>query len=127
MTRSNRRAAGHAEQPSAALFDRRTLQATPERGTRAGEDGAKRQRGSTVPMAVEILGHPMALPVTPANEHDRREVSPLAAQGQDVTGMATQCQYLVPRDCDRFCAQGYWGSLRVVEPPDCPGIWIAPQ
>lgn len=31
-----RLAAGHAEQPSAALFDSRTLHSTPESGTRAG-------------------------------------------------------------------------------------------
>lgn len=44
-------------------------------------------------MAVETLGHPMALPVTPANEQDRSEVSPWAAKVQDVTGDAVVIAY----------------------------------
>lgn len=72
--------AGRAEQPSAAIFDSRTLPSTPESGTRAGEDGAKRTRGSIVHMAVDTLGHLLALHVTPANEQDRSELRPLAAK-----------------------------------------------
>ena len=33
--------AGHTEQPSAAIFDSRTLQSSPESGHRTGYDGAK--------------------------------------------------------------------------------------
>jgi transposase len=55
-----RLAAGLTEEPSAALFDSRTLQSTPESGTRAGYDRAKRRRGSKVHMAVDILGHLLA-------------------------------------------------------------------
>jgi transposase len=36
-------------QPSAAIFDSRTLQSTPESGTRADYDGATRRRGSEPP------------------------------------------------------------------------------
>ena len=45
-------AQGRNALPSAAIFDSRTLQSTPESGTRAGYDGAKRRRGSQVHMAV---------------------------------------------------------------------------
>jgi transposase len=41
-----RLAEGRNEQPSAAIFDSRTLQSTPESGERAGYDGAKRKKGT---------------------------------------------------------------------------------
>ena len=47
---------GRPEEPSAAIFDSRTLQSTPESGGRAGYDGAKRKKGSKVHMAVDTLG-----------------------------------------------------------------------
>jgi hypothetical protein len=50
-------AQGRNAQPSAAMFDSRTLQSTPASGPRAGDDGATRRRGSKGPMAVETLGH----------------------------------------------------------------------
>jgi transposase len=79
-------AQGRNAQPSAAIFDSRTLQSTPESGTRAGYDGAKRRRGSKVHMAVDTLGHLLALPVTAANEQDRSQVHRLAEKVQEVTG-----------------------------------------
>ena len=51
-----RLAAGRAEQPSAAIFDGRTLQSSPESGARAGYDGHKRKKGSKVHLAVDTLG-----------------------------------------------------------------------
>ena len=39
---------GRREEPTAAVFDSRTLQSTPESGGRAGYDGAKRRKGSKV-------------------------------------------------------------------------------
>jgi transposase len=39
-------AAGRKAQPTAAIFDSRTLQSTPESGEHAGYDGAKRRKGS---------------------------------------------------------------------------------
>jgi transposase len=62
-----RLAEGRAAHPSAAILDSRTLQSTPERGARAGDDGAKRTRGSKGQMAVDTLGHLRALHVTPAD------------------------------------------------------------
>ena len=55
-----RRAQGRKAEPSTAIFDSRTVQSTPESGTRAGYDGAKRRRGSKVHMAVDTLGHLLA-------------------------------------------------------------------
>lgn len=60
--------------PTAAIVDGRTLQSTPESGAHAGYDGARRRKGSKVHMAVDTLGHPLALHVTPANEQDRDQV-----------------------------------------------------
>jgi transposase len=83
-----RRAQGCTAEPSAAIFDRRTLQSTPASGTRAGYDGAKRWRGSKVHLAVDTLGHLLALHVTAANEQDRSQVRALAEKVQEVTGDA---------------------------------------
>ena len=51
-----RTAQGRPAEPSAVLLDSRTLQSTPESGQRAGYDGAKRRKGSTVHVAVDTLG-----------------------------------------------------------------------
>src|ERR1700760_2290429 len=67
-----RLAAGRPEEPTVAIIDSRTLRSTPESGTRAGYDGAKRKRGSKVHMAVDTLGHLLALHVTPADVGDRQ-------------------------------------------------------
>ena len=64
-------AAGRAEQPSAVILDGRPLQSTPESGERAGFDGAKYKKGSKVHLAVDTLGHVLALHVTAANEQER--------------------------------------------------------
>ena len=52
---------GRKESPTAAIIDSRTLQSTPESGGRAGYDGAKRRKGSKVHLAVDTLGHLLAL------------------------------------------------------------------
>ena len=83
-----RTAAGKSEQPSAAIFDARTLQSTPESGGegRAGYDGHKRRKGSKSHAAVDTMGHLLALLVTPANEQERAQVAELAEQVQEATG-----------------------------------------
>jgi transposase len=96
-----RLAAGRTEEPSAAIFDSRTLQSTRESGPRAGYDGAKRRRGSKVHMAVDILGYLLAAHVTAASEQDRSQVSALAAKVQEVTGDAVELA---------FVDQGYTGA-----------------
>ena len=94
-------AQGRNALPSAAIFDSRTLQSTPESGTRVGYDGAKRRRGSKVHMAVDTLGHLLALHVTAANEQDRSQVHTLAEKVQEVTGDAVELAYV---------DQGYTGA-----------------
>ena len=94
-------AAGRPEEPTAAIIDSRTLRSTPESGTRAGYDGAKRKRGSKVHMAVDTLGHLLALHVTPADVGDRAAVKRLAADIQDATGDSV---------CLAYVDQGYTGE-----------------
>ncbi len=96
-----RLAEGRAGQPTAAVLDSRTLQSTPESGARAGYDGAKRRRGSKVHMAVDTLGHLLALHVTPASAQDREQVVALAAAVQEATGEAVALAY---------ADQGYTGA-----------------
>ena len=96
-----REIAGRAPQPSAAIFDGRTLQSSPESGARAGYDGHKRRKGSKVHMAVDTLGHLLALLVTPANEQERAQVAELAEQVQEATGASVEVA---------FVDQGYTGE-----------------
>jgi transposase len=88
-------------QPSAAIFDGRTLQSTPESGSRAGFDGAKKKKGSKVHIAVDTLGNLLALKVTAANEQERHQVAELSAQVQEVTGQTVEIA---------FVDQGYTGK-----------------
>jgi transposase len=97
-----REARGRNRQPSAAIFDSRTLQSTPESGSRAGYDGAKRRKGSKVHAAVDTLGNLLALLVTPANEQDRAQVGELAQAVQDLTGQSVELA---------FVDQGYTGDV----------------
>jgi transposase len=101
LRRPLRLADGRQAQPSATILDSRTLQSSPESGHRAGYDGAKRKRGSKVHMAVDTLGHLLALHITAANEQDRAQVEQLAAQVQAVTGDAVEVA---------FGDQGYTGD-----------------
>lgn len=96
-----RLAQGRKADPSAAIFDSRTLQSTPESGERAGYDGAKRKRGSKTHMAVDTLGYLLALHVTPADEQDRAQVAQLAQEIQEVTGESVELA---------FVDQGYTGD-----------------
>src|SRR6476661_7669304 len=93
-----RRAEGRDRQPTAAIFDGRTLQSSPESGERAGYDGHKRKKGSKIHMAVDTLGHLLALLVTPANEQERAQVGALA---QAVTRQNVELA---------FVDQGYTGE-----------------
>jgi transposase len=96
-----RLAEGRSEQPSAAIFDSRTLQSSPESGERAAYDGAKRRKGSKMHMAVDTLGLLLTLHVTPANEQDRAQVAQLAQQVQAVTDESVELA---------FVDQGYSGE-----------------
>jgi transposase len=100
-----RLASGRHEDPSAAIIDSRTLRSTPESGPRAGYDGAKRKRGSKLHMAVDTLGHLLALHVTPADVDDRAEVGKLADAAQNAAGEMVDLIYV---------DQGYTGD----KPPE---------
>jgi transposase len=122
---------GRNPQPSAAIFDGRTLQSTPESGGRAGYDGHKKRKGSKVHLAVDTLGQLLALVVTPANEQERAQVAELAAKVQEVTGDSVEVA---------FVDQGYTGEqaaeaaeqhgirLEVVKLPDAKrGFVLLPR
>ena len=94
-------ATGRNARPSAAVFDSRTLQSSPESGARAAYDGAKRRKGSKTPIAVDTLGHLLALIVTPADEQDRAQVARLAEAVQEATGESVELA---------FVDQGYTGE-----------------
>lgn len=96
-----RQVAGRTKQPSAAVFDGRTLQSSVESGQRAGYDGHKKKRGSKVHLAVDTLGHLLALLVTPANEQERAQVAQLAQAVQAATGQSVEVAYV---------DQGYTGD-----------------
>lgn len=96
-----RLAKGKSEQPSAAIFDGRTMQSTPESGERAGYDGYKRKKGSKVHIAVDTLGYLLAVKVTPANEQERAQVKELAVKVQEVTNQSVKVA---------FVDQGYTGN-----------------
>lgn len=108
-------ARGRDPQPTAAIFDGRTLQSTPESGARAGYDGAKRRKGSKVHIAVDTLGHLLALHVTPGDEQERAQVAELAAQVQEATGRNVTLAYYVD--------QGYTGDAPV-EAAEAQGITL---
>src|SRR3954469_17065631 len=87
--------------PSAVILDSRTIQSTPESGARAGFDGHKKRKGSKVHIAVDTLGHLLALGVTPANEQDRAQVGQLTQSIQEVVEEKVELA---------FVDQGYTGT-----------------
>jgi transposase len=92
---------GRDKQPSAAIFDARTMQSTPESGARAGYDGHKKKRGTKIHMAVDTLGNLLKVIVTPANEQERAQVDQLAQEVQEITGESVELAYV---------DQGYTGE-----------------
>jgi transposase len=111
---------GRKGQPTAVAIDSRTLQSTPESGARAGYDGAKRRKGSKVHIAVDTLGHLMALQVTPADTGDRTQVEVLAEQIQQVTGNTVELAYVdqgYTGDNAAAAAQKHGIQLEVVKHP----------
>lgn len=87
--------------PSAVILDSRTIQSTPESGARAGFDGHKKRKGSKVHVAVDTLGHLLALVVTAANGQDRAQVGQLAQAVQAAVDQPVQLA---------FVDQGYTGG-----------------
>jgi transposase len=100
------------DQPSATIFDGRTIQSTPESGGPGGYDGAKETKGSKMHIAVDTLGNLLALKVTGANEQERAQVADLASKVQEITGGTVQVA---------FVDQGYTGE-NAAGPADAHGI-----
>lgn len=126
-----RLAEGRNEQPSAAIFDSRTLQSSPESGERAGYDGAKRRKGSKTHMAVDTLGHLLALLVTPANDQDRAQVEQLAQAVQEATGETIEVAFVdqgYTGDDASQAAQTHGINLEVVKLPEAKkGFVLLPR
>jgi transposase len=95
-----RLAAGRRADPTAVILDSQTLQSTPESGGHGGYDGAKRRRGSKVHIAVDTLGHLLALVATPADAQDRAQVAELCRRVQATTDDPVEVA---------FVDQGYTG------------------
>ena len=123
-------AQGRNAEPTAAILDSRTLQSTPESGARAGYDGAKRKKGSKVHVAVDTLGHLLAVhvtPATPANEQDRAQVQQLAQAVQEVTGHKVQVAFVdagYTGEQASEAAEGEGMRLEVVKLPDAKGGFV---
>jgi transposase len=123
-----RLAQGRQPQPSAAIFDSRTLQSTPESGWRAGFDPAKSRRGSKVHLAVDTLGSPLlALLVTPANEQERQQVAEWANQVQEATGDSVALAFVDQADTGEQAAQDAAANplqLEVVKRPEASRSFV---
>lgn len=89
-----REATGRDPDPTAVILDARTLRGTPESGHRAGFDGHKKTRGSKIHVAVDTLGHLLALRVTPASEQERVQVGALADAVQEATGNTVELAWV---------------------------------
>lgn len=83
---SDRRRAAAAERERARFLSVGPRRSAAERDARAGYDDHKRRKGSKIHLAVDTLGHLLALQVTPANEQDRAQVADLTAAVQEATG-----------------------------------------
>lgn len=107
------------------------MRSSPESGAQAGSDGAKRKRGAKIHLAVDTLGHAVALTVTPADVGDRDAVGPLAEAVQAETGDSVDLA---------FVDQGYTGpngvqaahshgiALEVVKAPEAKrGVVLLPR
>jgi transposase len=97
---------GRADDPTAIIVDSATRQSTPESGHRAGYDGHKRRKGSKLHVAVDTLGHLLALHVMPANAQERAHVGALAEAVQGATGQTVELA---------FVDQGYTGQEPAAE------------
>jgi transposase len=108
-------------QPTAIILDSRTLQSTPESGHRAGWDGAKRRKGAKVHLAIDTLGHLLALHVTPATAQDRDQAAKVAHAVQVETGQTVTLAYVdhgYTGEAARQAAPDHGIALAVVKLPD---------
>jgi transposase len=126
-----RGAQGRKLAASAALRDSRTLPSSPERGQRAGYDGAKRQRGRKGHSAVGTSGQLLALGVTAADEQGRAQGETLAAQVPAVTGAMGELAFVAHGQTGEQAAQAaaqHGLNLEGVKPPEAKeGVVLLPR
>ena len=81
-------------------------------GSRLGLDGAGRKKGAKLHLAVDTLGHLLALHVTPADADDRAELGRLAEAVQAASGENVDLAAACPRagKPDPWVDQGYTGG-----------------
>lgn len=124
-------AQGRQGQPSAVVMDGRTLQSSCESGPRAGYDGYKRKRGSKVHMAVDTLGHLLAVHITPADEQERAQVHKLCEAVQQATGHSVQWAWAdqgYTGEAASKAAQGNGIDLQIVKLPEAKkGFVLLPR
>ena len=122
---------GRADDPTAMILDGRTIQSTPESGARAGDDWSKRRKGSKIHLAVDTLGHLLALQVTPAHAQERDQVAVLAAAVQDATGQHVELAFVdqgYTGDQPAADAAGHGIQLEVVKLPEAKhGFVLLPR
>jgi len=122
---------GKTVNPTAAIFDSRTLGGSVENGDRGGYDGAKRKKGTKLHLAVDTLGEFLALVVTAADEQDRAQVADLAEAVQDATGDTVEVAFVdqgyTGRDAEA-AATGWGIRLEVVKLPEArQGFVLLPR
>jgi len=122
---------GRADQPSAVILDARTVQSTPESGAGAGYDGHKRRNGRKTHVAVDTLGHLLALLVTPANAQERAQVAELAEAVQEVTGESVEVAFVdqgYTGDAPAAAAAAHGIALIVIKAPEAKrGFVLLPR
>jgi transposase len=123
--------AGKEPEPTACIFDGRTIPSAPESGPRAGYDGYERRKGSKVHRAVDTPGYLLALHVTPAHEQERDQVAILSERVQAVTGESVELAYVdqgYTGDDPDVDAAGYGIHLEVVSLPEAKkGFVLLPR
>ncbi|EAR21952.1 IS5 family transposase [Nitrococcus mobilis] len=125
-------AQGRQSQPSAVVMEgARCPAARAARGPRAGYDGYKRHRGSKVHVAVDTLGHLLAVHVTPANEPERAQVRLLCEAVQEATGGTVKLAWVdqgYTGEQAKEAAQGNGIELQVVKLPEAKkGFVLLPR
>ena len=76
LRRTWRLACGDAAEPSAVVIDSRSCRSAPSCFDR-GIDGGKKIRGVKIHVAVDKYGIPLAIDVSPANQHDTKGIVPV--------------------------------------------------
>ena len=76
LRRAWRLACGDTPEPSAVVIDSRSCRSAPSCFDR-GIDGGKKIRGAKIHVAVDKYGVPLAIDVSPANQHDTKGIVPV--------------------------------------------------